>query len=87
MDEANGNGDGFSKTELFAVAKKEGVSIVVTLLEKDGKHYVDLRERVDSPKEGWDGWTRRGLTVPSDVFAEIVAKAAVALEPVGEAGK
>ena len=87
MDEANGNGGGFSKAELFSVTKKEGVSVVVTLLEKDAKHYVDLRERVDNPKEGWDGWTRRGLTVPSDVFAEIVAKAAVALEPAGKAGK
>ena len=70
----------FEKTELFRVPKKEGVSMVVTALDKNGKRYVDIRERVDEPKEGWEGWTKRGVTIPADCFVSIIEKSLDVLE-------
>ena len=88
MSEPNGNGgngDEFEKTELFSVKKKEGVSMVVTLLEKGEYVGIDVRERVEEPKDGWDGWTKRGVTVPLDVFTEINKKFASALKKINAA--
>ena len=67
------DGNGFEKQELYKVPKKKGVSIVVTLLERNGKSHVDIRERVDEPKEGWDGWTRRGITMPAESFLGLLS--------------
>jgi hypothetical protein len=81
----NGNGNGEPdfdrKTELFTVSKKAGVSIVITLMEKRENAYIDIRERVDNPKGDWNGWTRKGITMPISAFAEIADKARGALAP------
>ena len=72
----------FDKTELFRVPKKEGVSMVVTRLDKNGKRYVDIRERVDEPKEGWEGWTKRGVTIPAGCFVELIEESLGVLDSI-----
>lgn len=70
------------KTELFAGEKKEGCEIVVTLLEKEGNFWIDIRERVTRPSAegGFVGWTKRGVTMPLDMFVNLNEKVAGAIK-------
>ena len=73
--------DEFKKTELLTLPKKEGVEVVLTLLDKNGSLYVDIRERVTKPNgNGWSGWTKRGIAMPLALFAELAERSVKALE-------
>lgn len=74
----NGNGPFDSKVERMRLEKRPGLSVVVTVLEKDGTRYIDIREQVDDPEpredgSRWDGWTKRGITMPEKVYRQILA--------------
>lgn len=73
------------KQILFEIPKNETANISVRLMTNTDKtSYVDIREKVTSSKNGFKGYTKKGITLPVDTAALLVEKLHAAI---GNGGK
>lgn len=59
--------------EIGRVKRSEKVEIVIRTGDYMGKSYVDIREYLIGP-EPYQGFTKRGIRVPVDLFPQLVEK-------------
>jgi hypothetical protein len=59
-------------SELGRVKRDDQVDIVIRKGEFMGKAYVDIREYLKA--ESFEGFTKRGIRIPADLYAELVAQ-------------
>jgi len=58
--------------ELCRVRRDDQVDIVVRQGEYMGNSYVDIREYLKA--DSFEGFTKRGIRLPADLYSELVAK-------------
>ena len=59
-------------SELGRVKRDDQVDIVIRKGEFMGKAYVDIREYLKA--ESFEGFTKRGIRIPADLYAELVTQ-------------